>query len=789
MSRVAAGGRAESDTGRSTEGLRLRVAGVVQGVGFRPFVHRLAVRHALRGWVRNTTGDVEIAIAGSAEAVEQFVRALRAEAPPLARIDRLEREPLSLAVFGPFRIVESDDSGVEGQWVSPDVAVCSACAAELADPANRRYRYPFITCTDCGPRYSVIERMPYDRERTSMRAFEQCPACAREYATLGDRRYHSETNSCPVCGPRLALVDPRGVEIEVPDPIRWAGAALRAGRIVAVRGVGGFHLACDATNEQAVVRLRRGKHRDGKPLAVMVRSLDDAQQLAVVSDDEAAWLEHPGRPIVILESRSGSPVAPGVSGGLATVGVMLAYTPLHLLLLEAVGRPLVMTSGNRSGEPLAASVDEAVRDLGDVTDAILTHDREIVARIDDSVLRVVPSAAGSLRASTRASTPPPAVLMRRGRGFAPLPVALPVAAPLPLVAVGPHLKNTLALAHGSDVFVSPHIGDLETLETADHWRATYDSLRELFRIEPAVAVRDLHPQYLSTRLAEELGMARVIAVQHHHAHIAAVAAEHRVTGPVIGIAFDGTGYGDDGHTWGAEILVADLVDYRRVAQLRYAPLPGGDVAARAPWRVALGYAALHREAREAFALAFEGVDARATRLVRRQIEAGVNVPLASSMGRLFDAAAAVLGVCRESHFEGEAAMRLEACAGRVPADPLPYQPGAEATGVAAFDPLPLLLELGYRVLAGEDVRRLAAAFHESVAEGTAAFVGSLASREGITRVVLGGGVFQNARLLESLVRRLEERELEVLTARRLPPNDGGVSYGQAVVAAARLARA
>ncbi len=783
MNRTIEAQQAESGAGQSTDGLRLRVAGVVQGVGFRPFVHRMAARHGLRGWVRNTTGDVEIAVAGEPLELERFVRALSAEAPPLARIDRVEREALHGAILGPFRIVESDGSGEAGQWVSPDVATCPACEAELFDPGDRRYRYPFITCTNCGPRYSVIERMPYDRERTSMRAFEQCPACAGEYASIGDRRYHSETNSCPVCGPRLAYLDRAGDPVGADDPIASAAAALRAGGIVAVRGVGGFHLACDATVESVVARLRRGKHRDGKPLAVMARSLTEARELAEISVLEAEWLERPARPIVVLRAREGSPVAPSVSGALATIGLMLAYTPVHLLLLEAVGRPLVMTSGNHSGEPLAASLHEALRDLGDVAGSYLTHDRGIVARIDDSVLRVV---TGPPHGTDGAGAP--AILMRRGRGFAPLPVALPISTPEPLVAVGPHLKNTFTLARGRDAYVSPHIGDLETLDTADHWRATYDSFRRLFRIEPAVVVRDMHPQYLSTRLAGELRLDRVTAVQHHHAHIAAVAGEHGVVEPVIGVAFDGTGYGDDGHTWGAEILVADLADYRRIAQLRYAPLPGGDAAARAPWRVALGYRSLAPERQEAFALAFSGIDPRTVQVVDRQIAAAVNTPLASSMGRLFDAAAAVLGVCRESHFEGEAAMRLEARAGRLRADPLPYNAVAGADGIHRFDPIPLLAALGERALRGEDVAGLAAAFHESVAEGTAAFVGSLAAREGISRVALGGGVFQNARLLASLARRLEARGLHVLTARALPPNDGGLSYGQAVVAAARLAR-
>ena len=772
-----------ADAGASGDaaGLRLRIAGVVQGVGFRPFVHRLAVRHGLRGWVRNTTGNVEIAVAGDPAELDRFVRALSAEAPPLSRIDTIDAGPLDADDLGAFRIVESERGGTRGQWVSPDVATCAECEAELFDPHNRRHRYPFITCTNCGPRYTVIVEMPYDRERTSMRPFVQCPACRREYASIGNRRYHSETNSCAQCGPRLAFLDTHGVEVTECGPLEAAAAVLRGGGVVAVRGVGGFHLAADATHEAVVTRLRQAKRRDGKPLAVMVPSLDAARRLAMVSAAEADWLARPSRPIVVLERRAGAELAPSVCGDLSTVGVLLAYTPLHLLLLEAVGRPLVMTSGNHSGQPLAASVHEALRDLRDVADAYLTHDREIVARMDDSVMRVAgPGDADGLHGG---AVP---VLMRRARGFAPLPVALPIETPEALVAVGPHLKNTFVVAQGRDAYLSPHIGDLETLETTDHWHATYASFRRLFGVEPSVAVRDLHPQYMSTRIAGELGLARIETVQHHHAHIAAVAGEHGVTERVVGVAFDGTGYGDDGHTWGAEILVADLAGYRRVAQLRYAPLPGGDLAARSPWRVALGYLSLDPDGGPAYARAFDGAPPRALDLARRQLEQGLNAPLASSMGRLFDAAAAVLGVCRESRFEGEAAMRLESAAGREVGDVLPFDATVSADGYHMLEPGPLLAALGLGLARGECVARLAASFHESVAEGTARVVESVASREGLATVALGGGVFQNARLLTTLRGRLERRGLRVLTALALPPNDGAVSYGQAVVAAARL---
>jgi len=752
--------------------VRLHVTGVVQGVGFRPFVHRVALRLGLAGWVRNQAGDVAIALEGEAGAIRDFVRALREEAPPLAQIERLDEAPCQPAGLTGFHIAPSHDDPERRQPVSPDVATCAACEAELHDPADRRYRYPFITCTDCGPRFTVIGAMPYDRERTSMAAFTQCPACLAEYDAAGDRRHHSETNSCPTCGPRLWLEDaagargtPRGDEA-----LAAAVALLRVGRIVGVKGLGGFHLAVDATDDAAVRRLRDRKHREAKPLAVMVRTLDEACAVAAVPPAAAALLASRERPIVLLRRRPDGALARAVSPGLDTVGVMLAYTPLHHLLLRAVGRPLVMTSGNRSDEPIAVTNADARVRLQGIADALLLHDREIVARYDDSVLRL---AAGA------------PVFLRRARGYAPLPMDLPVDSPQALVAVGPHLKNTFALVHGRRAYVSQHIGDLENVDTLEHFQATLDAYRRLFRITPEVAVRDLHPWYLSTQVAEGLGLPRVITVQHHHAHVAAVLAEHGETGPAVGLAFDGTGYGDDGNVWGAEVLIADLAVFRRAGQLRYAALPGGDTAARAPWRVALGYLALDPAAAAAFAAAFEGVDEREHALAAQQVRQGLNAPLASSMGRLFDAAAAVLGVRRTARYEAQAAMELEALAGDVPAEPLPFPVSGEP-GHWVLEPVPLLVALGEGRRVGIPTADLAAAFHESVAAAAAELAARAAEWAGIDRVVLGGGVFQNARLLVSLARRLEALGLRVLAPRRLSPNDGAVSYGQAAVAAARL---
>jgi hydrogenase maturation protein HypF len=677
-----------------------------------------------------------------------------------------------------FAILESTAHAAQRQPVSPDVALCEACEAELFDPANRRYRYPFITCTDCGPRFTVIESMPYDRERTSMRAFQQCPSCSLEYRTPGDRRFHSETNSCAVCGPRLWL---EGTSL--PDPLSplWGGGKavedaaqlLLDGKIVAIRGLGGFHLAVDATDEQAVARLRARKNREAKPFAIMVRTLAEARELAEIDATEAEMLTSRERPVVVLRRRSEGGLARGVAPRLDSVGIMLAYTPLHHLLADLVRRPLVMTSGNLSEEPIAIASDDAKQRLAGVADAFLLHDREIVARYDDSVVRVANGAP---------------VFLRRARGYAPLPLRLPVASPRQLVAVGPHLKNTFTLVHGADAYVSQHIGDLENLETLEAWRTALDAYRRLFRLEPEVAVRDLHPGYMSTRIAGDLGLERIIPVQHHHAHIAAVLAEHGGTERVIGVAFDGTGYGDDGNTWGAEFLLCDLAEYRRLGQLRYAPLPGGDLAARQTWRAALGYLALDPEAAHAFCGMLDAVHYNIRNVAMQQMARRLNAPLASSMGRLFDAAGAVLGVSLANQYEGQTAMQLEALAGTRQAQPLPFPMKETARGTWELDPLPLLIALGEERTRGTDIRELAARFHESIAAGADQLAAQLAADMGVGVIALGGGCFQNARLLASLAARLEARGLRVLVPRQLSPNDGAVSYGQAAVAAAMLQR-
>ncbi|MCJ7629506.1 MAG: carbamoyltransferase HypF, partial [Longimicrobiales bacterium] len=765
---------------------------------------RLALELGLTGWVRNEAGSVRILAQGAKGSLDRFVSTLRDRPPPLARIDSIETREEAPGDWVDFRVAPSTLAADGRLPVSPDVAMCPACLIELQDPDNRRYRYPFITCTDCGPRFTVIFALPYDRVRTSMSVFSQCSECEAEYRDPKDRRYHSETNGCPRCGPRVWFESGGAARDDSADAspatplagdrgLAAAAALLRSGGILALRGLGGFHLAVDATDEKAVGRLRERKGRAEKPLAVMVRELGEARMLGKVGLEEERLLTSPERPIVLLSKMPGSPLAPSVAPGLDRVGVMISYTPLHHLLMEETGTPLVMTSGNLSEEPIATGNQEAMERLGGMADGFLLHDREIVAPLDDSVTQVVEDTV---------------LFHRRARGYAPLPLLLPVPSPEPLLGVGPHLKNTFSLAHQDTVYLSQHIGDLDSLETLRHFQESLRRFQALFHIEPEVVVRDLHPGYLSTRLAEEiaeaLGSKEVMAVQHHHAHVAAVLAEHGEAGPVVGLAFDGTGYGDDGRVWGAEVLVSDLESYRRAGHLRYGPLPGGETAVRNPWRTVLGYLSLEPERERDFRLAFSGLSEDDRRVVARQAAAGINAPLASSMGRLFDAAAAVLGLRNRSGYEGQAAMELEAVAekldwqvgalnggpevgrARSPVVQLPFPVERDASGMFIMDPLPLLSALGKARQDGVSMALLATGFHRAVARTSADLAARLCEEKGLSTVVLCGGVFQNALLLGTVKGMVEEMGFRVLIPRLLSPNDGAISYGQVAVAAARL---
>jgi hydrogenase maturation protein HypF len=778
---------------------RIVVEGVVQGVGFRPFVWRLATELGLAGRVRNAAGRVEIEVAGDPRDLDAFVRRLRRDAPPRARVDAVTATPQPVGEACtlplPFAIDESVSAAAIERLFPPDIATCDDCLAEVLDPFDRRYRYPFTNCTNCGPRATIIDELPYDRVQTTMAAFPLCPACAAEYADPANRRFHAEPVACPACGPRLAYrpTDAPAATAREDAALAAAVADLAAGRIVAIKGLGGYHLACDATDETAVGRLRDRKRRWAKPFAIMVADVAAVERLARVGATERALLTGPQRPIVLLVARRrGTPrLAPSVAAGNQRLGIFLPYTPLHHLLMVAVGCPIVLTSGNLADEPLATDDTDAADRLAGLADSFLVHDREIRARYDDSVSRVV---AG------RAS------IVRRGRGYAPEALPLPVAADRPLLAVGAELKHTFTLARGRRAHVAPHNGDLEDLPTHRAFTDGLEHLRRLLALEPEVVAHDLHPEYLSTKYAAARFPAeRRVGVQHHHAHVASCAAEHGITTPFIGVAYDGLGMGDDGTLWGGEILAADLVGYRRLARFGRAPLPGGALAVKRPWRMALGYLL----AAESFpgdnvgdrrpaddgaidpdlAAAFVArLDPREVAVLRTQVARRLNAPVASSAGRLFDAAAALLGLRDVAEYEAQAAIDLEIAAGERSATALPARL-ARGDGLLIYDPRPTLRALLEGVAAGRAVGPLAAAFHETIAEVTRELVAAAGAATGLRIVCLSGGVFQNRRLASTLLRRLGRDGFEVFINRRVPVNDGGISYGQAAIAAARMAAA
>ncbi|MFG2026904.1 carbamoyltransferase HypF [Streptomyces sp. NPDC048825] len=755
---------------------RFQVDGIVQGVGFRPFVYRTASALGLDGWVANVNGHVEGEVAGPPEVIEDFAARLRADAPILARVrgihlTRGTQESMSAAGFHVWHSAPGH-TGTVPREIPPDAAICDACLHELRNPHDRRHRYPFINCTDCGPRATIIEDLPYDRIRTTMRRFPLCADCAAEYADPGDRRFHAEPVACPACGPRLAWDELRGGEA-----LRAAVKTVAEGGIVALKGLGGYQLVCDAGDPRAVAELRRRKHRPTKPFAVMVGDVDTAARLARIGSAEYATLTSSARPVVLLarlRSRGETPLVDGVHPGLSRVGLFLPTTGLHHLLLDELARPLVVTSGNLSDEPIAVEDADARRALAAVADGFLTHDRPIRARYDDSVVQF----AGRTR-----------ITVRRARGLAPAPLPLDVHEPI--AGAGAHLKHTFALAADGRAHLGPHTGDLADVATYDAFRTSYADLKRLTGIEPVAIAHDLHPGYLSTQWAEAQPLRR-IPVQHHHAHVAACAAEHGVRGRFLGVAYDGLGLGDDGTLWGGEILVADLSGYRRVGRFATAPLPGGDAAVRHPSRTALGHLLGGEQLGSPrpypwLTLPFtDRLDAGEVAAVRAMVARDVNCPRASSAGRLFDTVAALLGLADQVTYEGEAAVLLEAAAGREHAVPLDHRV-VRAQGLWVYDSAPTLTDLLERRLGGEPVSRLAAAFHLTLAIVTAELA-ARAVEDGAPRTVcLGGGCFVNRLLLTEVRRRLHAQGLRVLVGSQVPVGDGGISYGQAAVAAARLA--
>jgi hydrogenase maturation protein HypF len=785
----------------TAEGRRIALAGTVQGVGFRPFVHRLASELGLAGRVRNDASGVTIEAFGPPSALDLLVARLRAERPPAAEIAALREEPIALERVTGFAIVESVGAAERRAAIPPDLATCEACRREVADPRDRRHRYPFTNCTGCGPRFTIALGAPYDRAATTMARFRMCPECAREYGDVGDRRFHAQPNACPACGPRVALRDASGASVGG-DPIAEAGAALAAGKIVAVKGIGGYHLACDATSPRAVSTLRARKRREEKPLAVMVAGLGAARALAALGAEEEALLASVERPIVLCRRRTapqGAPtaergsaagadlleasLAPELAPGSPLLGLMLAYAPLHHLLLAAAGRPLVMTSGNLTDEPIAFEDEDALRRLGGVADLFLVHDRPIAFRCDDSVARVV------------AGRP---LVMRRARGYVPAPVRVRRFR-RPVLAAGAQLKNACCLARGDEAVLGPHVGDLDGLETYGAFEAAIARLETFLAFRPEAIACDLHPLYHSTRWARaraaELSVP-LVEVQHHHAHAAAAMAEHGLDGPVLALAWDGTGLGTDGAAWGGELLLAERGRFERLATLRPLRLAGGDLAVREPWRIALAALddAFGREAPlEAIPL-FAAVGARELEVVRRMLAAGVNSPPAHGAGRAFDAAGALALGRGSARFEGQVAIALEAAAGS--SLPSPRRGAGRGEGGYPFDldssgALEQLdLRATWRALAADVVAaraagEIAARFHATLVRAGAELVRRGAARTGVRATVLTGGCLQNARLAEGLLGELSPA-FPVYLHGRVPPGDGGIALGQAIVADATL---
>ena len=757
--------------------VRARIEGTVQGVGFRPYVYRLADELGVAGHVLNDSRGVVVEVEAPAETVERFLSRLALEAPPLANVERVTSEQLEELGEHGFAIRESPAGGEPCAAVTPDSATCPDCLAELFDPADRRFRYPFTNCTNCGPRFTIVRDVPYDRPNTTMAAFEMCPACLAEYRDPTDRRFHAQPNACPDCGPQVRLVYAGGGALEdagAGDALEATAHALLEGAIVAVKGIGGFHLACRADDEAAVAELRARKHREDKPFALMAPGLGTVRELVDLKPAEQELLMEHARPIVLARRRPDAAVAESVAPGAAELGVMLPYSPLHHVLLADAGTTLVMTSGNVSDEPIAFHDEEACERLADIADVFLMHDRPIETRTDDSVVR---------HAEGRRT------FLRRSRGYVPSALPLPVDCGRHILACGAELKNTFAVAKGGHAWVGHHVGDLKNYETLRSFVAGIDHFQRLFAVEPEVVAHDLHPEYLSTKHAVERDDVRLVGVQHHHAHLAACLAEHGELRPAVGAIFDGTGYGEDGTVWGGELLFGGLEGFERAGLLFPVRMPGGEAAIRQPWRMACAWlAAAFDEPVLPPRQLGRRVEQRAWAQVSQLAVSGLSSPLTTSAGRLFDAVAALCGLRAEVNYEGQAAVELEAACdlGERRAYELPL---IDDGGTLVIDARAMVREVVGDLDAGVAVGRIAARFHNALAETTARACALAAERRMTDRVVLSGGVFQNRRLLGQTASLLTDAGLRVLTPERLPPNDGGIAYGQLAVAAARLVAA
>lgn len=751
--------------------LQISVRGVVQGVGFRPFIYQLAVKHNLKGWVCNTSGDVKIEVEGESSNLAQFLTDLKEMSPPQAHINDISVTKQAAVGYKQFQIRPSLARNDKYQLISPDLATCDACKRELLDPGNRRYRYPFTNCTNCGPRFTIIEDIPYDRPRTTMRQFKMCSSCQGEYDNPLDRRFHAQPNACSSCGPSLQLADANGNIVPFQDTIATASQLLREGNILAIRGLGGFLLACDATSERTVRRLRERKRRPYKPLAIMVATHQQVRENCWVSSEEEELLTSPQSPIVLLKWKPTSSVSPAVAPALKYLGVMLPYTPLHHLLLRETNLPLVMTSGNISEEPIVKDNDEAIRKLHGIADYFLLHNRDIYSRYDDSVTIV---GGGKTR------------VIRRARGYAPSPIYLPFRAKQ-VLACGAELKNTFCLTKDDHAFISQHIGDMENWETMEHFEATLNLYERLFRIQPELIACDMHPDYLSTKWAkatsEKKGVA-LIPVQHHHAHIVSCLVDNKVQEAVIGVSFDGTGYGTDGHIWGGEFLVADYHHFQRKGHLEYLPLPGGVAAINRPYRTAIGYlyTLLGEDALRPELPCLSTVNEVELNLIKRQIDRGINTPLTSSCGRLFDAVSALIGIRGQIDYEGQAAVELEMAANDEQSD------GVYPFTIKIQDDIRIVrLDELFSAIVSDLSKNVPAdaisdKFHNTAAQMVSEMCHQIAKETGIATVALSGGVFQNRRLMHKVTAALEAVGLSTITHSQVPCNDGGISLGQAVIA-------
>jgi hydrogenase maturation protein HypF len=743
--------------------------GVVQGVGFRPFVYGLAHAHALTGWVHNSSEGVHLEVEGDRRAIEQFTREVAEQAPPRARIESLRSEDFEPTGYERFEIRESMEQTGKYQLLSPDIATCQACQREIFDPLDRRFRYPFTNCTNCGPRFTIIEDIPYDRPKTTMAKFRMCPQCQREYEDPWDRRFHAQPNACSVCGPKLQLCDEEGKGLTTPDPMSSAIRLLKEGRIIALKGMGGFLLACNAQESSAVARLRQRKHRPDKPLAVMLPGLAAVKQHCQVNAEEEKLLLSPESPIVLLPWKKTSSISQAVAPRQNFLGVMLPYTPLHHLLMRESGMALVMTSGNLSEEPIAKDNEEAVFRLRGIADVFLLHDRDIHVQYDDSVTAVIKSQT---------------ILIRRARGYAPFPIRLPFSTE-PILACGGELKNTFCLTRDEYAFVSQHIGDMENLETLNHFQRTVELYQSLFRIHPEVVAYDLHPEYLSTKYALSLP-GKKVGVQHHFAHLAGCLVENGEEGPAIGLSFDGLGYGTDGRLWGGEFLVGDFRSFTRRAHFEYLPMPGGKAAIHHPWRMALSYVyTLLGKERLMKHLPLFTQGARSgeekIRIILQQIDRKMNSPLTSSCGRLFDGVSALLGLCPSISFEGQAAVELEMIADG--SEEGSYNFFTETEGEKEIIRLAPIVDGILQDMEKEiHPARISGKFHNTLVKVGVGVCRKIRDQGGPSKVALSGGVFQNRFLSERMMASLEKNGFKVLVHRQVPCNDGGLSLGQAVIA-------